>query len=300
MAPHQIARRVSAPDGAPPAGRSVTLAAVHGNGGGAHRFARVVPLMPPDVTLFAVTLPGFAAVPADPALRTLPGYAACLAEMVAPLPRPRVVLGHGIGGSIALELVQRQADLVDGLILHAPVGTRLDRRLFPRLMAVPGARALGKWLFAARPLRPIFRRLLFSHAVPQGYLDRFFEEYRQCSVFSQMFDLITPAWFRGLRPTDLPSALLWGEAERLLPVDQIGDYRALLPRVTVRRVPGWGHFPMIEQPDAYAAEIADLARSLATQAAAPQTASEEQDRETVSSPPLHRNGQGAGGWGTPT
>ena len=97
-------------------------------------------------------------------------------------------------------------------------------------MAVPGARALGQRLFASRLLRPIFRRLLFSRAVPPAYLDRFFEEYRQCSVFSQMFDLITPAWFQGLRPTELPSALLWGEAERLLSVDQVDDYRALLPR----------------------------------------------------------------------
>jgi len=300
MASHQIVQRVSPPGDAPPAGRVVTLVAVHGNGGGARRFARVVPLMPPDVPLVAVTLPGFAAVPADPALRTIADYAACLSELLAPRPRPRVVLGHGIGGSIALELVQRQADMVDGLILHAPVGTRLDRRLFPRLMAVPGARALGQRLFASRPLRPILRRLLFSHAVPQGYLDRFFEEYRQCSVFSQMFDLITPAWFRGLRPIDLPSALLWGEAERLLAVEHLNDYRAILPRATIRRVPGWGHFPMIEQPDAYAAEIAALARTLAAQTTTPR----------ASSPPLHRNGEGrrrsrcsrraaAGGWGLP-
>ena len=236
--------------------------AVHGNGGGAHRFARVVPRMPPDVSLVAVTLPGFANVPADPSLRSLADYAASLAGLMAPLPRPRIVLGHGIGGSIALEMVQRQADLVDGLILHAPVGTRLDRRLFPRLMAVPGARALGRRLFASRLLRPILRRLLFSHAVPPEYVSRFYEEYRACSVFGQMFDLITPSWFQGLRPLDLPAALLWGEAERVLSVDQVEDYRALLPRAVIRRVPGWGHFPMIERPDEYAAEVSILARSL--------------------------------------
>jgi len=244
----------------------VTLVAVHGNGGGAHRFARVAPLMPPDVSLVAVTLPGFAAVPSDRSFRSLTDFATCLARLVSSQPRPRIVLGHGIGGSIALELVQRQPELLDGLILHAPVGTRLDRRLFPRLMAIPGARSLGQRLFASRLLRPIFRRLLFSCAVPQAYLDRFFEEYRECAVFSQMFDLITPAWFQGLRPTELPSALLWGEAERLLAVDQVEDYRALLPRALTRRVPGWGHFPMIERPDEYAAEIATLARSLVKQA----------------------------------
>jgi hypothetical protein len=106
--------------------------------------------------------------------------------------------------------------------------------------------------------------LLFSAAIPPHYLDRFFGEYRTCSVFSQMFDLIAPDWFRGLGPADLPAALLWGEAERVLTVDQVDDYRALLPRAIVRRVCGWGHFPMIEQPSAYADEVSALARTLTT------------------------------------
>lgn len=268
MASHQTVRRITSLGEAMPAAEVVTLVAVHGNGGGAHRFARVVPLMPPDVSLVAVTLPGFAAVPADRSFRSPADFARSLASMVSSQPRPRVVLGHGIGGSIALELVQQHADLIDGLILHAPVGTRLDRRIFPRLMVIPGARALGQRLVASHTLRPIVRRLLFSRAVPSVYLDRFFEEYRACSVFSQMFDLITSAWFQGLRPTALPAALLWGEAERLLAVDQAADYQALLPGAVIRRVPGWGHFPMIERPDQYAVEIAALARSLGKQAGA--------------------------------
>jgi pimeloyl-ACP methyl ester carboxylesterase len=96
----------------------------------------------------------------------------------------------------------------------------------------------------------------------QAYVNRFFDEYRHCTVFAQMFELITPAWFAGLRPIDLPAALLWGEQERLLHVDQVRDYQALLPNSLVRIVPGWRHFPMIEQPEAYAGEIVALAREL--------------------------------------
>lgn len=247
---------------AAPGDRAITLLAVHGNGGGAHRFARVEPLMPPDVRLVAVTLPGFAAVPADPSLRTLADFADYLGTLLAAIPRPRIVLGHGIGGSMALELVRRRSDALDGLILHAPVGTRLDRRIFPRLMALPGARRLGQRLFASRTLRPVFRRLLFSRTVPAAYLDRFFEEYRQCSVFGSMFDVIAPEWFHRLQPVRLPSALLWGEDERLLSVDHVADYQALLPDAVVRLVPGWGHFPMIERPDEYATEVSALARTV--------------------------------------
>jgi pimeloyl-ACP methyl ester carboxylesterase len=204
-------------------------------------------------------------VPAAPAVRSLADYADVLAAWVRAEPRPRVLLGHGIGGSIALDLVQRHAADLDGLILHAPVGTRLERRIFPRLMALPGAREAGRRILASRIVRPVFRGLLFSRSVPVAYTDAFFDAYGHCTVFSQMFDLITPAWFQGLRPTVLPSALLWGANERLLSVDQVNDYRAVLPAARVRVVPGWGHFPMIEQPRAYASEVAALARLLSRQ-----------------------------------
>ena len=239
-----------------------TIVALHGNGGGAFRFARVEPHISARARFHAVTLPGFAALPRDPALGTLRDYATYLRGLLVREPRPLVLLGHGVGGSIALEFAQDFAPDIDGMILHAPVGTRLDLRLFPRLIGLPGARALGKWLFSSRPARPLLRRLLFSRSVPPAYIDRFFGEYRACSAFAQMFDLITPAWFRSLRPIRLPAALLWGERERILTVDQLDDYRALLPGCLSRIVPGWGHFPMIDRPEDNAREIVALAQEV--------------------------------------
>lgn len=242
--------------------RPLTLVALHGNGGGAFRFERIKPHLPADISFQAVTLPGFANNPADPALHSLRDYANYLQSTLAAEPRPLIVLGHGIGGSLALEFAQHFAAQIDGLILHAPVGTRLESRFLPRLMALPGAKALGQWLFSARLARPLFKRLLFSRPVPADILDRFFDEYRRCAVFGQMFDLITPAWFRSLRPVDLPIALLWGERERVLTVDQLQDYRTLCPHAVIHTVPGWDHFPMIEQPQEYADEIVKLACKL--------------------------------------
>ncbi len=241
----------------------LTLVALHGNGGGAFRFARVEPFVPLDVRFRPVTLPGFASVPRDPTLTSLRAYAERLRECLRAEPRPRVLLGHGIGGSIALEAAQFASNEMDGLILHAPVGARLGPRLLPRLMALPGAGRIGPWVFSSRPLRPFWRRRLFSRAVPRDYLERFFAEYRACSVFSQMFGLITPAWFASLRAVSVRAALLWGERERVLMVDQLDAFRPLLPGCLVSLPGGWDHFPMIEDPEAYAREISALARKLA-------------------------------------
>jgi pimeloyl-ACP methyl ester carboxylesterase len=240
----------------------LTLIALHGNGGGAFRFARCAPHMPSDVRFVALTLNGFADVPRDPALQTMRDYAQRLACLIADAARPRVLLGHGIGGAFVLELIQAQPEAVDAIILHAPVGTRLDRRRFPKLMKPPFMRALGKWLFSAPFMRPVWQRVLFRQPVPADYLQQFFAEYRRCAVFGQMFDLITAEWFKTLRPSAVRAGLLWGARERVLKVEHVQDYKALLPRHVVRIVPEWDHFPMIEQPSEYAAEVSALARQV--------------------------------------
>lgn len=267
----------------------ITVVAVHGNGGGAHRFSLVTPEMLPGVVLHPITLPGFAAEPPDPALVTIQDYARCLGEFVAGVPRPRVVLGHGIGGSIALQLAQAPLPVLDGLILHAPVGANLDTRWFPFLMTLPGMRELGRRAYASTILRPLLRWMTFSGTVSRSYADQFFDEYGQCSVFGQMFDIITSAWFQRMQPVSVPSALVWGEAERVLGVEQVSEFRELLPDALVVTVPGWGHFPMAESPRSYADEISTLAQALVQGARAPSSppapATQAESEDMADAPP---------------
>jgi pimeloyl-ACP methyl ester carboxylesterase len=241
-----------------------TIVAVHGNGGGASRFAAVAAVLRGRADLVAVTLPGFSTVPRDPSLRTMSDYADHLAELVAAAgPRP-VVLGHGIGGSFALDLASRRPELVGGLVLHAPVGAHLDTRLFPRLMSTAPARAAAKRLIAARLPRPLWRRLFFPHGAPRHVLDRFFDEYRACEAFGQMFEIITPEWFESLAPvTSVPTVLLWGAGDRVLRSGQTEAIAAKVPTAEVVVREGWDHFPMIEQPEEYADEILAISTRLA-------------------------------------
>lgn len=241
------------------------IVAVHGNGGGASRFARMVDAVGERAHVHAITLPGFSTTPRDPALETVSDYGDRLAELMAPLPTPRVVLGHGIGGSFALDLAARRPATMAGLILHAPVGANLDTRLFPRVMSTRPVRALAKRLIAARLPRPLWRRLFFPHGAPREVLDEFFDEYRTCEAFGQMFEIISPSWFDQLPPVDrVPTVLLWGEHDRVLRSGQADVIRSKVPHAEVIVQAGWDHFPMIEQPQEYADAIVAMARRLVT------------------------------------
>jgi hypothetical protein len=178
-----------------------------------------------------------------------------------------VVLGHGIGGSIALDMVQRHE--IDALILHAPVGTRLEQRWFPRLMKPEPVRALIKWGISSRITRPLVGRRFFSRQVPVDYRNEFLDEYGRADSFSQMFDIITPEWWVELRAGRGAGADAVGLDDRVLGADQVADYRALLPRTWVDVVPGWGHFPMVEGPAEYAAHDRRLGRAVGVRPAGP-------------------------------
>jgi pimeloyl-ACP methyl ester carboxylesterase len=240
----------------------VEVVAVHGNGGGAFRFSQVHSHLPTDVRLHAVTLPGFANRPRDPSLRTLRDYADQLANEFADLDRP-VLLGHGIGGSMALDLVARRPELVSGLILHSPVGASLDTRLFPRIMSTSLVRRIVQRGISSKLPRPLLRRVFFPHGAPKAVLDEFFNEYRTCQSFGQMFDVIDRPWFDSVQPVaEVPTVVLWGADDRVLKSGQSDDIAAKVPGAEVIVRDGWDHFPMIEQPADYATVIVDLARRL--------------------------------------
>ncbi len=239
----------------------LTIIAVHGNGGGSFRFDRLHSHVPDVVRLVAVDLPGFGGRPLPERPATMDLLAGALRDELTDARAPIVVLGHGIGGSIALSALQGVD--VAGLILHAPVAARLDTRWFPRLMRPAPVRTAVQWAISSLPARLIGRAILFRDGdVPRSYVDRFLGEYRHAEAFADMFDLLTVDWFERLDPLDVPTTILWGDGDRVLGADQATDLLRVVPGAMTETVAGWGHFPMIEQPADYLDRVVGIARSL--------------------------------------
>ncbi len=244
---------------------TITIIAIHGNGGGAFRFD-LVPELPMPVTLVAMTLPGFQQrrLPAGPV--TLETFTSAVADAVASVrnedPAGKIVLlGHGIGGSIALDAVARRPSLARGLILVSPVGVKLDERLFPKVMARPAVRKAAKTIISSLLMQATAGRFLFRPA-PRPFAKRFLAEYANAEAFEVMFDLLTSDWFDGLPAVEVPVAIVWGGRDRVLDVDHVEAYEAAI--ADTRRIvcAEWGHYPMIEQPEEFATAIAEIATEL--------------------------------------
>jgi pimeloyl-ACP methyl ester carboxylesterase len=260
-----VAETCAVSEPAPPTGSPCTLIVLHGNGGGAARFERLEGHWPPGIRVMLPELPGFGARGRESVGDlAMEDYAREVVALVQDVPGPRVLLGHGIGGSFALAALQLEPDLVDGVVLHAPVGAHLDTRRFPRLMRPRIVRRLAQWVVSSPITRPWLRKRLFVDpaALPPDVEARFFEDYRRCSAFGHVFDLITADWFQSLRPVAVPAVLLWGLGERVLAPSQAEAFRGPLPLAELRTVDGWGHFPMLESPASYAATVAEVVQSV--------------------------------------
>ena len=241
----------------------VSVLAVPGNGGGAFRFAAALPHLPDDVVLHPVTLPGFDGVAPRDDVRTAADWGDLVADAVAALPRPRVLLGHGVGGALAVEALQGRAGLVDGLLLHAPVGASLDTRLLPKVVRLPGVSAVLRRGLASRAARPLVRRRVLDPGVPDELVARFQAGYAGCAAFDDFWDLLTAGWWDALEPLDVPALLLWGAGDGVLGADQVDGWRRLLPRGDVEVVDRWGHWPMLAAPADWADVVARRSRALA-------------------------------------
>ncbi len=240
---------------------TISVIAVHGNGGGAFRWERLPVPLARGVELHAITLPGFAGIPLPSGPASMATFTDAIVAEVEARAEPRVLLGHGIGGALALDAVAHRPQLVAGLILHAPVGANLDQRWFPRIMSAPVIRRLAKAVVASPLTQRLAGRRLFADTPPE-YGRRFLAEYGRADGFEVMFDLLTSEWFDGLPDTSVPTSILWGDRDRILQPSQADDLARRLRHGERRIIEGWGHYPMIEQPADYATVVAEIAARL--------------------------------------
>jgi pimeloyl-ACP methyl ester carboxylesterase len=180
-----------------------------------------------------------------------------------------VLYGHGIGGSILLELAGRDFRFPGGeqlrvtqTILHAPIGATLQYRRFPSLMKPRLVRTLGKWLLTRKLLRPLWVKRLFQRpeAIPPYLLEQFFQDYTRCRAFGVFFDMITPDWYQELRNklTDKRFYFLWGADERVIQVKHLAHWQNDFFHSEFDIVPDWDHFPMLEDSEAFTEKFVEM------------------------------------------
>lgn len=180
---------------------------------------------------------------------------------------PSLIYATGIGGLLALCLRARGELSETPLLLQAPVLWGLERRWMPKLMRLRPAQGALQQVFATSAFQRRFVRRYFTRPLGQETAAAFFQGYARCTAAPDFFAWFNPALLRSLE-RDLaarPAALArihvwWGGQDRVVAPRELEWTQAALGlenRWPLRIFPGWGHYPMIDEPEAWARALCD-------------------------------------------
>jgi len=189
----------------------------------------------------ALDLPGFGATPAPAEAWGSPEYAAAVAAAITD---PVVVLGHSLGGRVAVHLAAARPELVRALVL---TGAPLIRGGTP---ARPS--------FAYRIGRTLHRRGLVSDARMERLRNKYgSEDYRaaQGTMRDVHVRLVNEAYDAVLREITCPVELVWGDDDTAAPLDVAQTLADRLPKARLTVCPGAGHLTPLTVPDALRAAL---------------------------------------------
>ncbi|WP_197429819.1 alpha/beta fold hydrolase [Auraticoccus cholistanensis] len=263
-------------DFAGPAGGPV-LVCVHGLGGSALNWGVVAPLLSTRARVLAVDLVGHGGSRSkvhgdviEDQLRVLETFVTRVCR------RPVVLVGHSLGGVLALLLAARRPELVDRLVLLGPPVPRLDRgasdvplALRLLLLRLPGVGALvARSLRRMSPEQVVDQQLRDATAhhdrIPPEAVAAAVAETRHRmrsagwaaaqraqwrAILGVMSLLVRPAAMaRRLSALRLPVLWLQGEDDPKAPAATARGWARARTDWVLRTVPGTGHVPHLENP----------------------------------------------------
>jgi pimeloyl-ACP methyl ester carboxylesterase len=250
-------------------GEGEPLVLVHGLGGAASNWAALAPLLVPKRRVLVPELPGHGgseALPAAPNLNVFADRIAELAEREGFAPAP--VIGHSLGGAIALRLAIRRPESVSSLVLAAAAGISSGTRSARYALTITGILKPGRRIAPHRELvtrSPVLKTLVFGRwgaadpqALPAEVVDAFLSgPARHTDTVSAAKALVRDDLRGDLDRVRCPSLVLWGARDHQLPIGDAFDYARRL-RGRLRVISDCGHLLIGERPDACADAIEEF------------------------------------------
>ncbi len=213
--------------------------------------------------VIALDLPGFGSSPSPEWEISIPNYARLVRDLCEVLEvRDTAVVGHSMGGFVAAEAVIDQPDRFEKLALVSAAGVssvRLRREpteVAARMLATGAPYAFNLQTRTFR--RPRARAIAFSNIFrhPSRIRPELLWEFFQGGIGGDGFTdaLSSLAGYDFLDRFDdveVPSLIVWGRNDRVVPPGDALEYGRLLPNSNTVVFDDCGHVPQAEHPERF-------------------------------------------------
>jgi pimeloyl-ACP methyl ester carboxylesterase len=209
----------------------------------------------------ALDLPGFGASPMPEWPISMDGYGTLVRDFSERLGLDGATLvGNSMGGLIATELALAAPQLFERLVLVSAAGIINTWRPEERAVATAWAWRHFSPLFADRGrqivTRPRLRRAVFGPFVrfpnrldEDVLVEQIVNGLRQADGFEPALDSLIHTDFRErLATIEMPTMIVWGLSDRVVPVAAAASYHRRIPRSRLELFERTGHVPQLERP----------------------------------------------------
>jgi pimeloyl-ACP methyl ester carboxylesterase len=202
--------------------------------------------------------PGFGASETPDWLDTVGDLAFFYLDVIEHLGLERIhLVGTSIGGWIAAELATRSCAAIKTLTLVAPAG-----------ISVPGVRKGDMFMWSPEQLaQNLFHNQEIARAMPQPA-----NEEELLVVLKNRLITAKLGWSprfhnphlkKWLHRVAVPTLIIWGDDDKLIPAAYGPAYRDLIPSSSLEIIPECGHLPHVEKAQEFTARVVDFIQGAA-------------------------------------
>jgi pimeloyl-ACP methyl ester carboxylesterase len=248
------------------AGSGPLLVMVHGIAGSSGTWVPVMPLLAEQYTVIAPDLLGHGESAKPRGDYSLGAYASGIRDLLGVLGHERAtVVGHSLGGGVAMQLAYQFPQMAERLVLVASGG--LGREVSPllRALALPGTEYLLPVVLApqlhdvAGSVGRVFGRLGLRADPFLGEVwnawSRLTDARAQRAFIHTIRAVIDVAGQRVSArdrlylANEVPTLIIWGDRDQVIPVSHAHVAHELMPGSRLEVVENAGHFLPIERPE---------------------------------------------------
>ena len=250
------------------------LLLIHGMAGSSETWRAVIPQLSTKYRVVAPDLLGHGQSAKPRSDYSLGAFAVLLRDLLDELGISRAtVVGQSLGGGVAMQFAYQHRDYCQRLVLISSGGLGPEVGWTLRLLSAPGAELL---LPAIAP-PPVVN---VGNKLRSWFSGSGFQSPRGAEMWSAYSSLADPqtrqAFLRTLRSvvdyrgqsvsalnrlhltSDLPTMVIWGDQDRIIPIEHAYAVHAARPDCRIEVLDGVGHFPHVERPGHVVALLDDF------------------------------------------
>ncbi|ASB90544.1 Haloalkane dehalogenase [Bacillus sonorensis] len=243
-----------------------TLILLHGFLSSSFCYRKIIPLLKDEFNLIAIDLPPFGqSEKSQTFIYSYQNMARVVIELVEGLNiKEAVLVGHSMGGQISLYAVREKPELFQKIVLLCSSGylKRSPRSLIFGSHIPYFYLYIKRWLAKQGVLKNLKNVVYDSSLIDQEMIDGYLKPFLDDQIFRALARLIrhregdlTPD---DLKKIETPSLLIWGEEDRIVPV-QIGKrLHQDLPDSRFFSLKDTGHLVPEENPDYVSDKIGEF------------------------------------------